>query len=149
MGTQNSIQGSTGYWVTRLARSMERDFERRLGPVGITRGAFAVLSAIHQEKKAKPAELAAFLGVDGAAVTRHLDRIEKQGLIERKPSPTDRRSTDLVLTKEGRRAVQRGQTGSRATNDKFTSGLAAADVDHLQSLIQAMLARADDNVADI
>lgn len=146
---QYTIQESTGYWVTRLARSMERDFEKRLEPVGITRGAFAVLGAILQEKKTKPAELAAFLGVDGAAVTRHLDRVENQGLIERKPSVTDRRSTDISLTAEGRRAVRRGRAGSKATNEKFTAGLTAAEVGHLWSIIQTMLAESDVAVSDI
>jgi len=146
---RRSIQKSTGYWITRLARSMERDFERRLEPLGITRGAYAVLSAIHHEKKSKPAEIAAFLGVDGAAVTRHLDRVEKHGLIERKPSVTDRRSTDIKLTKVGRQVIRRGRVSSRATNEKFISGLTAVEVDRFQSVIRTMLARSDIPVTDI
>ena len=63
---------------------MERDFEKRLKPLGITRGGYAVLSAIHHDKKTRPAALAAFLGLDGAAITRYLDGIEEQGLIERR-----------------------------------------------------------------
>lgn len=128
---------------------MERDFEKRLDVLGITRGAYATLSAIHHEKKTKPAELAAFLGVDGAAVTRHLDRIEKQGLIERKPSTTDRRSTDITPTTDGIRVVRRGRADSKATNSKFTAGLSAADVDRLLSVIYTMLANADAAATDI
>lgn len=128
---------------------MERDFEKRLDALGITRGAYATLSAIHHEKKTKPAELAAFLGVDGAAVTRHLDRIEKQGLIERKPSAADRRSTDISLTTDGIRVVRRGRADSKATNKKFTAGLSAADVDRLLSAIHAMLASADAAATDL
>lgn len=146
---QKSIQGSTGYWLTRLARSMERDFEKRLGPLGITRGAYAVLSAIHHEKKTRPAELATFLGVDGAAVTRHLDRVENQGLITRKASTSDRRSTDINLTADGLQVLRRGRAGSRATNKKFTAGLEATEIDHFQSLVRAMLAKADRTVSDI
>lgn len=148
-GGQGSVQESTGFWVTRLARSMERDFEKRLEPVGITRGAYAVLNAIHQEKKTKPAELAAFLGVDGAAITRHLDRIEKLGLIERKHSTTDRRSTDLTVTRSGRRAISQGRKHSKATNEKYTSGLTEVEVDRLQSVIRKMLTNSDVAVADI
>lgn len=128
---------------------MERDFEKRLEPLGITRGAFAVLSAIYHEKKAKPAELAAFLGVDGAAVTRHLDRIEKRGLVKRIPSATDRRSTEIQLTANGRRVVRRGLTSSEATNAKFMAVLDATEVDQLQSIIQTMLAKSDGTIADI
>jgi len=65
------------YWITRLARTMEQDFEKLLQATGITRSAYAVLSAIHDDKKATPAELTDFIRIDGAASTRHLDRIEK------------------------------------------------------------------------
>lgn len=149
MGERHSVQNSTGYWVTRLARSMEQDFERRLKAQGITRGAYAVLSATHHDHKATPAELARFLGIDGAAVTRHLDRMEQRGLIRRRPGATDRRSVAISLTPEGVLAVRQGHADSEATNEKFTRGLAAAEVDQLRSTIQAMLANASDRIADV
>ena len=144
-----SIQKSTGYWVTRLARSMERDFERRLKPLGITRGAFAVLSGIHHDKKKSPAELAAYLGLDGAAITRYLDRLEELGLIERKTNAADRRSTHLVLTAAGRRIVGQGLSASRATNEKFTAGLESAEIECFQTAIRQMLERSDIAIAGL
>ena len=95
-----SISSSTGYWVTLLARSMEYDLEERLKVHGITRATFALLSAIYHDKKTTPAALASFIGIDGAAITRHLDRIEKQGLILRERSVADRRSVNLKLTRK-------------------------------------------------
>ena len=138
-----------GFWITRLARTMEQDFEKRLQASGITRGAYAVLSAIHHDKKATPAELANFLGIDGAAITRHLDRIEKMGLIQRKPSATDRRSVDIGLTPKGVRTVRRGRADSEATNRKFTEGLTPAQADELRSTIRTMLANANQPITDI
>lgn len=149
MNGRNSIKASTGYWVTQLARAMERDFEKRLEPLGVTRGAYALLSAIHQENKTRPAELATFLGIDGAAVTRHLDRVEKSGLIKRKPNARDRRATDIELTADGRRVVLEGQAGSKATNEKFTADLSEAEVKRFESVIRVMLAETDTTIDDI
>ena len=149
LADSRSVQDSTGYWITRLARSMEQDFEKRLQAIGITRSAYAVLSAIHHDNKATPAELAVFLGVDGAAVTRNLDRMEERGLVERTPSVTDRRSVDISLTPEGTDVVQQGRADSMATNDKFTRGLTGAETENLLSSIQTMLANANQAVADI
>ena len=146
---KNSIQKSTGYWVTRLARSMERDFDRRLKPLGITRGAFAVLSGIHHDKRESPAELAAFLGLDGAAVTRYLDRLEELGLIERTTNEADRRSTNLELTAAGRRITGRGLIASRATNKKFTAELKIAEIDCFQTAIRKMLERSDFKISGL
>jgi len=128
---------------------MEQDFEERLQAIGITRGAYAVLSAIHHDKKTTPAVIAAFLGVDGAAISRLLDRTEKDGLIQRTPSATDRRSIDVTLTREGIRAVQKGRADSEATNRKFTECLTAAEVEQFQSTIQTMLANANQTATDI
>lgn len=143
LSKKKSIQESTGFLITSLARTMERDFEQHLEELKITRGAYAVLSAIHFDKKTKPAELAVFIGVDGAVVTRHLDRLEKSGFIGRKPDVIDRRSIDINLTPKGQQAVQHGCAGSKATNKKFTAGLTASEIDSLQSMIRKMLANAD------
>ena len=126
---------------------MERDFEQRLKPLGITRGAYAVLSAIHHDKKSRPSELATYLGLDGAAITRYLDQVEKSGLIERKPNATDRRSTHINLTPDGRRVVSLGLSSSKATNAKFMAGLSTAEIECFQTAIRAMLAKSDITVA--
>lgn len=128
---------------------MEQDFVKRLQSLEITRSAYAILSAIHHDNKTTPAELASYLGLDGAAVSRQLDRLESQGLIRRIPSATDRRSVDIGLTGKGIRVVRRGLADSLATNAKFTAGLSAAEIDHLQSTIRAMLTNAEESVTDI
>jgi DNA-binding MarR family transcriptional regulator len=127
---------------------MEQDFDKRLKPLGITRGAYAVLSAVHHDEKNRPAGLAAYLSMDGAAITRYLDRVEELGLIERKPDADDRRSTHIELTTEGRRVVSRGLNSSKATNEKFTAGLTEAEIDCFHTGIQKMLARSGITVAD-
>jgi DNA-binding MarR family transcriptional regulator len=127
---------------------MERDFKESLAPLGITRGAYAVLSAIHHDKKTRPAEISTFLGLDGAAITRHLDRVEQLGLIERKQDENDRRSTVVNLTVDGRRVVKHGLNGSKATNEKFTADLTSDEIDCFQTAIRAMLAKSDIAVAD-
>ena len=116
--------------------------------MGITRGAYAVLSAVHHDKKTRPAEITTFLGLDGAAVTRYLDRVEQLGLIDRKQDANDRRSTVIKLTADGRRVVEHGLKGSKATNEKFTAGLTSDEIDCFQTAIQAMLAKSDIAVAD-
>jgi MarR family transcriptional regulator for hemolysin len=149
MVKQPSVQESVGYWVTRLARSMEQDFESRLQALGITRGAYAALSAIHFDARCTPAELVGFLGIDGAAITRHLDRIEKNGLIERRPGASDRRSVDITLTPKGADTVKQGHADSRATNKKFIQDLSKEEVDALRSTIQTILKVTGGNIADV
>ena len=138
-----SVTSSTGYWVTRLARSMESDFEQRLVIHGVTRTTFAVLSAVFHDKKTTPAALASFVGIDGAAITRHLDRIEGQGLILRERSVSDRRSVNLRLTRKGASLVPKLVAESKATNQKFHAGFSATEVKAIQRTIRKMLSNGD------
>ena len=144
-----SLQSSTGYWVTRLARALEADLEKRLAAHDVTRASWAGLSAILHHGKKTPAALALFIGIDRAAITRHLDRIEKQGLVVRDRSPADRRSIDLRLTAKGERLVPKIAADSKATNAKFTAGLTQSESDTIQTIIQKMLSNSDVMSADI
>ena len=138
-----SIYSSTGFWVTRLARAIEADFEKRLKAYGMTRAAWAVLSAIFHDKKTTPAALASFIGIDGAAITRHLDRIEKQGLIVRDHSLSDRRSINIKVTKMGERLAPKIADESKATNEKFLAGMNSSEMDQFVAMARKMLANAD------
>jgi DNA-binding MarR family transcriptional regulator len=138
-----SIHSSMGYWVGRLARAMECDFENRLSVHGVSRATCAILSAITNDGKTTPASLASFIGIDGAAVTRHLDRLEDQGLLVRERSTTDRRVVNLKLTPKGSRLVPKLVADSQATNAKFLAGLTSAEKKGLQEIIQKMLANSD------
>ena len=145
----HSLQSSAGYWLTRLARAFEEDLEKRLAVHDVTRASWAVLSAIQHHGKNTPAALASFIGIDRAAITRHLDRLEKQELVQRHHSSTDRRVVNLKLTQKGLMLVSELATESLATNAKFTAGLDQSEIDAVQVIIEKMLSNSDAVVADL
>ncbi|MFI9155653.1 MarR family winged helix-turn-helix transcriptional regulator [Streptomyces sp. NPDC053367] len=49
--------------------------------------------------------LAEILTCDASNMTGIVDRLEKRGLVQREPSPTDRRVKNVVLTAEGERVI--------------------------------------------
>jgi DNA-binding MarR family transcriptional regulator len=149
LSDRKSIHDSTGYWVARLSRAIALEFEKHLDELGLTRTAYVVLGAIHYDRRTTPAELASFIGIHGAAITRHLDRIEERGYVVRRRSTSDRRSIRLELTPQGVRAVHRGRRGSDATNERFRAGLTQTEIDQFRSTILKMLANADEAPADL
>ena len=145
----HSLQSSTGYWVTRLARVFEADLEKRLAVHEVTRASWAVLSAIQHHGKSSPAVLASFIGIDRAAITRHLDRLEKQELVQRHHSSTDRRAVNIKLTQKGTFLISELAAESVATNAKFTAGLNQSEIDTMQSILKKMLSNSDVVIADL
>lgn len=98
------LEESLGYWVHRLYRTMEREFQRRLAPFSLTPQEWAVLKTCGRAEPT-PAKIADKLEMNSSAVTRFLDRLEGKGLVRRLPHPADRRCTTLELTADGKRMV--------------------------------------------
>ena len=145
----HSIVTSTGYWVNLLARAIEADIEKQLAVHEVTRASWAVMSAIQHHDKTSPAILASFIGIDRAAITRHLDRLVKQGLVERRHSSVDRRAVNLKLTQKGLILIPKLVAASVATNAKFTAGLVQSENDTVQAIIKKMLSNGDGVIADL
>ena len=82
-------------------------FERFLGQTGLSQGRFLTLIVMNRtpDEEVYPSSLAQQLGVTRATMTGLLDGLEKKGLIERRGHKKDRRKVGVVLTANGRRAL--------------------------------------------
>jgi MarR family transcriptional regulator, organic hydroperoxide resistance regulator len=79
-------------------------------------------------------ELAERLSCEPSNATFILDRLEKRGLIERRPHPTDRRAKQLVLTSDG--TALRERLLELLTQDSPLAGLTPAQQRSLQNLLE-------------
>lgn len=83
-------------------------FERRLADAGAPTGqAFEVLIRLARspEHRLRMSALAAQMTLTASGVTRAVDRLEREGLVERVACPEDRRAAHATLTEEGRRRI--------------------------------------------
>jgi DNA-binding MarR family transcriptional regulator len=100
------LDGHLGYFVRRLQVWIFQDFVRTLSTFGIRPAQFSVLVVIEANPGLSQADLGETLGIERARLVRLLDGLEKRGLTRRQPSPTDRRSHALFLTKTGEAALK-------------------------------------------
>ena len=96
-----------GYFIRRLQVWVFQDFMRSLAAEGVRPAQYSVLAVIEANPGLPQSDIADFLGIERARVVRLLDRLDKRGYTERRPSPHDRRSHALYLTREGQRALRR------------------------------------------
>ena len=88
-------------------------------------------------------QLAGGLGVTLPTVTSVIDRLVRQGLVERRDDPNDRRRVIVAVTSGGQALVERIQQGRRARLAQAVEALAIEDLDHLAAGLEALAAAAD------
>jgi MarR family transcriptional regulator for hemolysin len=88
---QYDFQSSIGYWILCTARAYERAMQQQLVPTGITHRQCQVLACLAHEGILSQVELADRLDIEPPTLVRILDRMERDGLLAREPSDTDRR----------------------------------------------------------
>ncbi len=96
------IAGSLRPAVLRLARELRRETEQ----FGITSRQATLLALVRSHPDASLSDLAADEGISTAALSGHVDRLVRRGLVERHRSDVDRRRVGLSLTEEGTRVVR-------------------------------------------
>jgi MarR family transcriptional regulator for hemolysin len=81
-----------------VARLMKTYADQRARAFGISRAQWGVLMRLHLNEGLNQADLAEILDLQPITLTRLLDGLAANGLIERKPDPNDRRANRLYLT---------------------------------------------------
>ena len=90
--------------VARMLRTYADQRARRLG---ITRAQWAVMARLEHAEGLKQSELAEMLDLQPITLTRLVDRLCANGLIERRADPSDRRVKRLYLTAQAHPLMDR------------------------------------------
>jgi MarR family transcriptional regulator, transcriptional regulator for hemolysin len=135
---------SFGRLLVLTAKAAREVLDARLQSMGASHAAWLVLHALiqHHAEGSSQRALAEHLRIEGPTMTRHLDRLEAGGLIERRPDPQDRRNTLVYSTPEGKRTLQRLTSVMETAQGDFLEGLTPDEMDTLTRLMQ----RVRDNV---
>jgi MarR family transcriptional regulator for hemolysin len=84
--------------INDVARLLRTYADQRARQFGMTRAQWAVLARLEHHEGLKQSELAEMLDLQPITLTRLVDRLCANGLIERRPDPNDRRAKRLYLT---------------------------------------------------
>ncbi|WP_415400975.1 MarR family winged helix-turn-helix transcriptional regulator [Tateyamaria sp. SN3-11] len=93
---------SHGYLVHHIARMCFERLRVRIEPLGIVPGQFPALLALWQQDGQTQRELVEKLDVEQATMANTLNRMERDGLVERREHPSDGRARVVYLTEKAR-----------------------------------------------
>lgn len=85
------------FTIMDVARLLKTFADQQARQFGTSRAQWAVLIRIERTEGLKQTELAELLDLQPISLTRLLDRLAENGLIERRPDPNDRRANRLYL----------------------------------------------------
>ena len=89
------------FQLGKTLRRIAKAYRKEINSYKLTHGQFFMIVAIMEEEGLLPSELAEKTAQDRATTTGLLDRLEKDGWIERRADDKDRRSLRIFLTPYG------------------------------------------------
>lgn len=133
---------SAGYLVNHMARLFFEELRLQIEPLGIVPGQFPALLALWQQDGQTQKELVDKLDVEQATMANTLNRMERDGLIERKDHPTDGRAKIICLTEKAHLVRNDAYAAAETVNDTAMAALSpderAQFVEFMQRTIRAL-----------
>jgi DNA-binding MarR family transcriptional regulator len=90
--------------LSAAARSVERDWDERLRAIGLSHAAVVAIDILIRTGPTGADTIARTARVQPQTMSRTLERMERDGLVERSPHPADRRRRVVSVTLAGRTA---------------------------------------------
>ena len=114
-----SPEAPIGQQLAFTSKVLREWFEQHLVDAGGSLTTWIVLSsAINSPESPSQSELAAYMGIGGPTLVRHIDRLESEGLLTRRRDDVDRRVTRIDITPAGRqRHRELGEVSARTSDE--------------------------------
>lgn len=129
---------SIGLLLIDTGRVLRKRFEQNVRGTGLTRAQWQVLKQIYQKEGINQGALAELLEVEPITVGRLVDRLEKSGLIERRPHPSDRRAWALYLLPAAHPLLDTLKVLVGETIGELLQGMSDAEIDETMRLLNRM-----------
>jgi DNA-binding MarR family transcriptional regulator len=132
--------------VMAIYRRFARQATRALEPLELELWEYDVLAALRRQGKpfALPAMgLARETDLSSGAMTNRIDRLELRGFVRRRADENDRRSVIVVLTREGRKMIDKAIRYRLEAARESLEELSAAERRELSSLLRKVVLSAD------
>jgi DNA-binding MarR family transcriptional regulator len=128
---------SFGFVFTETSRLLRTALERKIAAVGldVTPAEARALVYVAAAEGSRQNVIADRMGVEPMTVCAYLDKLEKLGLVERKPDPKDRRAKNVMTTGSADALIAAVRAQSADLYEDIQAGL---DAETRETFFQAM-----------
>jgi len=146
-GTTRDIRVTVN--LVLVARRWRSLLDERLRLIGQSSARMEALAAIiNSPSLSAQVDIAKRLRIEGPTMTRMLDTLEADGLVERLPDPADRRTKQLRLTPEGEKVLEEIFAIADESRNRLLEGVAPEAMDELNTFLVMLTDRLDAGLPD-
>lgn len=147
MGSQR-IEGdraplTLAFLLSQVGIHASKQFAERIAAIGLQPPLFRVLNLVDAAEGRSQQAIAKAVDVPASRMVALVDELEQEGLVERRPHPSDRRVRTLYLTDKGRDLLVRGRKVAKQHEADLTRGMTAADRKQLTQLLRQIVEKQD------
>lgn len=97
MTTNPQTDKPLGFLLHDVARLLRRRFDQHAHGEGLTRAQWHVVAVLKRNEEINQSGLADLMDMEPISLSRHIDRLEANGWVDRRPDAEDRRAHRLYL----------------------------------------------------
>jgi len=141
-------ESSPTFWVNHASRSIMRRFEQRLRPLDFGMAYLPVVIALKENGALLQRHLAERARVEQPTMAALLARMERDGLIVRKPHPSDRRASQISLSAKAKARLPSARERLGEVAEQATLGFSERELATLIALLRRVVNNLDQAVED-
>lgn len=113
---------------------------QELAGISLDRSSASLLKVVHGcgQASCRIQDIARFLGIEAPSVSRTVQELEQNGLLERTSDPTDRRASNIILTEAGQQQLAKLQAAKRSRLKSALHDWSANDRHELARLLHQL-----------
>jgi MarR family transcriptional regulator, transcriptional regulator for hemolysin len=129
--TKFPVEREIAFNLKDVARMLSTYADQRGRQLGISQAQWSVLARLDRQEGLKQSELAELLDLQPISLTRLLDRLAENELIERRADPNDRRANRLYLKPAARPLLEQIARLGQDVMKEVLHGIDPQSIEHL------------------
>lgn len=132
----STLADDLGFLLARASSVAMAEANTALAAHDLRVRSFSVLALAAADAEPSQRDLAEFLRLDPRQIVLLIDELEREGLVERRPAPNDRRANVMVATARGRERYAAARAAVDAAGDRVQAGLSKPERSMLLELLR-------------
>ena len=133
------FRGRPGHLVNRASRLFLRYGDLRMQPLGVGTAAVPVLVLLKEGVEMTQRDLAACTRLEQPSMAQLLSRLERDGMIRRRPDPDDGRASLISLSEKAQALLPEVNAIAQAGNDAAMAGFTKEEVQQLLDYLRRVI----------